>query len=545
MREAHRMGLLPHATFVVVGGGGVLSTLAVVTWLASISEIKDFSAMQHGMAVAYALMIGLWLGAEAGFFVARYQVPYKAVDTSPEEAEEEDGELMQTRSPKDSDANAKVGPVHKSQLGTLRAWGEFIFYMGYIYLCDRTPVFSKGPKLTGSSRFWAVNVLILLCALCTLRSSGPGEMKPLQRDQTEEWKGWMQLMFILYHYFAEAPIYNAIRLYIAAYVWMTGFGNFSYYYVKADFTLLRFAQMMWRLNFFVFFVCATMNNEYMLYYICAMHTFFTWMVYLCCFAFSRLNTDTKVITFKMIVTTLISVLLYDVPGVFHVVFGWTAPLLGFHDPLHPEFTDALHEWFFRSGLDHLVWVFGMICAFLFPFFDRQLQALEELPSARQTAYKAALIGGTLAIGTWWFVTFYMLPKRAYNAVHPFTSFIPIFCYMVLRNCSPTLRRYHMHLFAWCGKVTLETYILQFHIWMKTTGINGSPKFLMVWLPGWFYTNFLLTSLVFFFVSYRIFKITVTLRDACIPRDGSRMVHNSVAMVAGVLALYGCGLGLKS
>ena len=93
---------------------------------------------------------------------------------------------------------------------------------------------------------------------------------------------------------------------------MTGFGNFSYYYVKADFTLLRFAQMMWRLNFFVFFVCATMNNEYMLYYICAMHTFFTWMVYLCCFAFSRLNHDTKVITFKMILTTLISVLLYDV-----------------------------------------------------------------------------------------------------------------------------------------------------------------------------------------------------------------------------------------
>ena len=97
------------------------------------------------------------------------------------------------------------------------------------------------------------------------------------------------------------------------------------------------------------------------------------------------------------------------PGVFHVVFGLTTPLLGFHDPLHPEFTDALHEWcapckpntlahtptltlaltriltptltlllpltrFFRSGLDHLVWVFGMVCAFLFPFFDRQLQA---------------------------------------------------------------------------------------------------------------------------------------------------------------------------
>ena len=165
----------------------------------------------------------------------------------------------------------------------------------------------------------------------------------------------------------------------------------------------------------------------------------------------------------------------QVPGVFHVVFGPSTFLLGFHDPLHPEFTDALHEWFFRSGLDHLVWIFGMLCAFLFPWFDRQLQQLEELPSARQTMYKAALVGGTLAVGTWWTVSVFLLPKRDYNKLHPFTSFIPIFCYMVLRNCSPTLRRYHMHLFAWCGKVTLETYILQFHIWMKTTGINGTPR----------------------------------------------------------------------
>ena len=42
---------------------------------------------------------------------------------------------------------------------------------------------------------------------------------------------------------------------------MTGFGNFSYYYITKDFTAVRFVQMMWRLNFFVFFVCVTMNNE--------------------------------------------------------------------------------------------------------------------------------------------------------------------------------------------------------------------------------------------------------------------------------------------
>ena len=59
-----------------------------------------------------------------------------------------------------------------------------------------------------------------------------------------------------------------------------------------------------------------------------------------------------------------------------------------------------------------------------------LQALDELPSPKQTMYRVALVGGTLAIGAWWFVSYYLLPKRAYNAVHPYTSFVPIFCYMV-------------------------------------------------------------------------------------------------------------------
>jgi hypothetical protein len=37
--------------------------------------------------------------------------------------------------------------------------------------------------------------------------------------------------------------------------------------------------MMWRLNFLVLFCCLALNNSYMLYYICPMHTLFTLMVY--------------------------------------------------------------------------------------------------------------------------------------------------------------------------------------------------------------------------------------------------------------------------
>lgn len=54
----------------------------------------------------------------------------------------------------------------------------------------------------------------------------------------------LQVLFLMYHYFNAKEIYNAIRVFIAAYVWMTGFGNFSYYYVRKDFSLPRFAQVL-------------------------------------------------------------------------------------------------------------------------------------------------------------------------------------------------------------------------------------------------------------------------------------------------------------
>jgi len=55
------------------------------------------------------------------------------------------------------------------------------------------------------------------------------QSKILNRDQTEEWRGWMQIIFLLYHYFAAKETYNFIRILIACYVWMTGFGNFSFF----------------------------------------------------------------------------------------------------------------------------------------------------------------------------------------------------------------------------------------------------------------------------------------------------------------------------
>lgn len=47
--------------------------------------------------------------------------------------------------------------------------------------------------------------------------------------------------------------------------------------------------MMWRLNFLVIFCCIVLQNSYMLYYICPMHTIFTVFVYASLGIASHLN----------------------------------------------------------------------------------------------------------------------------------------------------------------------------------------------------------------------------------------------------------------
>jgi len=489
------------------------------------------------------VILALWSGAEAAFLVARLQPRYDAL------AAEDDGSEVEGGDEKSGLTSGRIEPsvlcMKPSYLPVLRMCAEFVAIMGYIYFCDRTTMVAKGPKYMSQTAFWCVNLAILAAAALTLRREGGAKaealdayVKPLQRDQTEEWKGWMQIMFVLYHYFNETEIYNAIRMYIAAYVWMTGFGNFSYYYIKKDFTAVRFTQMMWRLNFFVFFVCVTMNNEYMLYYICPMHTFFTWGVFIPLFIWNSYNDSFKVLFVKIALTLGVAMLLYDVPGVFQTVMQPFEGILAFHDPLHPE-NSPMHEWFFRSGLDHLVWVFGMLCAFSFPFFDRMMQTLEEMPSFKRTATRAAVLVATVGVALYWYFAYFSLPKRSYNKVHPYTSFMAIFSYLVLRNIVSALRRRYLHLFAWCGKITLETYILQFHVWMKTTGVNGSPKYLMVWLPGYFWTNFVLVTAMYIFLSYRVFIITAALRDVVIPKEGGVALGKRAVLVGAILlCVYG-------
>ncbi len=78
-------------------------------------------------------------------------------------------------------------------------------------------------------------------------------------------------------------------------------------------------------------------------------------------------------------------------------------------------------------------------------------------------------------------------------VHPYTSWIPITLWCVLRNLVTWQRLHHLRLYGWLGCITLETYIGQFHVWLKTSIPDGQPKSILGMLPGYPLLNFALTS----------------------------------------------------
>ncbi|XP_062225087.1 protein REDUCED WALL ACETYLATION 3-like isoform X2 [Phragmites australis] len=394
----------------------------------------------------------------------------------------------------------------------LRAMAEFGIIMVYFYICDRTNIFPESKKSYNRDLFLFLYILLIIASTLTSltkhheKSAISGKsILYLNRHQTDEWRGWMQVLFLMYHYFAASEIYNAIRVFIAAYVWMTGFGNFSYYYNKKDFSIARFAQMMWRVNFFAAFCCIVLYNDYMLYYISPMHTLFTLMVYGSLCLFNKYNGIPSVMAIKIAFCFLTVILIWEIPGVFEILWAPFTFLIGYKNPEPSKVNlPLLHEWHFRSGLDRYIWIFGMIYAYLHPNVERWMEKLEESETKVRLSIKGTIVTISLMAGYLWYEYIYKLDKLTYNKYHPYTSWIPI-----------------------------------------TSGIpNGQPKLLLCFIPNYPLLNFMLTTTIYLLLSYRMFKLTNVLKEAFIPtKDNNGLYQNFIAGIVIFVCLYCCSLVL--
>ena len=399
---------------------------------------------------------------------------------------------------------------------------ELCTLLCFFYFCDRTEYIQKSPRKHSLTAFLLVCDIACIAAaasLCFFQKKSSQGYSPqvgiLSRDQTEEWKGWMQLLILWYHYFQVHEVYPIIRVCIATYVWLTGFGNFRYFYATNDFSLRRLLRIIWRINFFPLCLCALFRNQWMLYYICALHTVFTLFVYATLACFSKKNSNPLFMKLKLLVAFLVAILLWDVLPRTYANSLWSPlkPVLQFQHLRGFHVNDCMHEWIFRSKLDHLAWAAGMVCAYYLPEIERVITYLQK--STFRQALTLASMGSTLTF-YWWNVRH--MDKFAYNRIHPIISIVPILSYIALRNLSKGAQQSSVPLFKRVGSISLECYVAQFHIWMATKVPNGSPHFILSPLAQAYHwmADFVLFSAIHFFCAYRIFRVTEILKDIVIP-----------------------------
>lgn len=109
----------------------------------------------------------------------------------------------------------------------------------------RTNFFMKENKYYSEFSFWLPLGYILALGLFFTedRERGP---RTLNREQTDEWKGLMQAVVLIYHVTGAKnvlPIYMYLRLINSAYLFLSGYGHFCYFWQTGDVSLIRFARV--------------------------------------------------------------------------------------------------------------------------------------------------------------------------------------------------------------------------------------------------------------------------------------------------------------
>jgi hypothetical protein len=93
----------------------------------------------------------------------------------------------------------------------------------------------------------------------------------------------------------------------------------------------------------------------------------------------------------------------------------------------------------------------------------------------------------------------------------------------------------MRLYGWLGCITLETYLSQFHIWLRSSVPNGQPKYLLTIVPGYPLLNFAICTALYVFVSHRLFLVTNALKDAVVPHDNNRTLLRNIILMGFMMA----------
>ena len=374
---------------------------------------------------------------------------------------------------------------------------ELSFWLIYITMAEW--VFPSRARTHSPGDFWELMILLAFVSILWQRPVKPakGAASLLSRDVSNEWRGWMQVAFLMYHYCHMQEVYPFIRLLVTAYVWQTGYGNGIYFSLKKEFTGERLFQMLWRLNFLVFLLVLATRTPWIAYYVCALHTvhfllIFGSMAIACILLYRRKGIEWWPLA-ALIGLTVFSAIMWDIPEVWeHTVgpiFTWT---------LGSDFDRELH---FRTFLDHYSSCLGLFAAIMVPYLEKWSN------TSPMTCY--ATLGSIAAVlaGLW----FEVYANRrdddiAYDNVHPYISCQMLWGYVLVRGMTKKMRETVSVPLVFIGMHSLEFYLLQFHLFLS----QQAQAILMI-VPNK-RLNIALCIPIYALCAYRLFYLTNVIKD---------------------------------
>lgn len=360
--------------------------------------------------------------------------------------------------------------------------GIITLVLFYCFLADRTQIFNKTKKHFYLHEFLVLGAIVLVLGVFSIRRSAaknipvrhtpveqPVADQPfLSRDQTDEWKGWMQFAILIYHYTGASSvlrIYQVIRILVASYLFMTGFGHTLFFYQKQDYSLKRCASVLVRLNLLSCLLPYVMGTDYLYYYFAPLVSFWYMVVFLTLRICKSRNTSTLFLLGKVAVSAAMVTSLIRVPTLLEKIFLLLQHMC--------QIKWNVKEWRFRLQLDSYIVYIGLLAAI---FYRKILDILhaQRFPSHNRISLirrhwgkiriLSVMIASAIFSGFWIFAR-YSTNKFVYNRWVPYISPFPIISFIILRNSNSYFRNYYSSIFAWLGRCSLETFTLQFHIWL--------------------------------------------------------------------------------
>jgi len=292
-------------------------------------------------------------------------------------------------------------------------------------------------------------------------------------------------------------------------------------------------QVLFKMNFLTIVLCMCMNRPYQFYFFVPLVSFWYLVLYstLVCPPIvtaqaveespSPVTQYVYLILKYAAVVALVS-MMYLSEVFFEKVFvtrPWKA--------LFVTTDDDIHEWWFRWKLDRYSIIYGGVFALIIivggklKMYDDSNHGSLWPKSISIPISLAAVVG----LGSYTIFSFICKNKLDCNEVHPYISFVPIVSFTILRNLAGFVRSRYSSFFAWFGKLHVELFIAQYHIWL-----GADTHGVLVLIPNYPVINVLLTSFIFVCACHEIHSITVQLMPYFVPTDPLLVIRNVIVFI---------------